>query len=119
MAEHPLVVTTKDRTTDPDRHRQAADVAAVVQPLLDEALACEDAACAREVLPVALVTLYRETRALLGMELIRATWVDAQHAALYRKAQQLFGAEARHVVQPPPHELFSAPAVQPGRLFPR
>lgn len=104
---HALLRSAQAATTDAAVHAYVRDVITRLEAVLSEALTCPDPERARMLLPAALIAVQTETGVLLGRSLLASTtWADQQHRALYTKAQQLFGAEAGKIVQPPAHEPY-------------
>jgi hypothetical protein len=84
-----------------------------VEAAVASAVAETDPAEAAVRLPAALILLYTEYQQSISESLVTSyAAIDAHHAALYRRAQQLFGA-AQRVVQAPAHE-----PLPPGRASP-
>jgi hypothetical protein len=111
-SDHPLLISTRAATTDPDAERRMIARIETVETTVAEALAADPAEAAVR-LPAALVLLYIEYQQSIAESLVSGfTEIDAHHAALYRRAQQLFGTGQR-VVQAPAHEPLT-----PGRASP-
>ncbi len=118
MPEHPLAeAVARESPGQEDRVGWAAAAGARIDARVRPALAEADPTVAGPALAAALRALYQDVlpfRGTPGAE----EWLVLTHRQLYRRARELFQAEAGRWVQAPVDAL-DLPAGRPGELFPR
>src|SRR5260370_22807491 len=108
MSEHPLVESARRTSQDEDGCTRAAGIAARIEGLAWDALACTEPDQARRLLAQAARALYQETTEYAGIQ-PAVQWIEATHRALHERARALFGGDAWRVVPPLAHEPLMTP----------